>query len=101
MHAETKRDVTRQLNNSSGSFELVLVPVVLSLSGSWIDSHLGTANWFAVVGAVLGLVGATYKLRLEYLAAMARHGASSPWTAMKESTSPAAPTTSTTSERAA
>ena len=35
----------------------VLVPVVMSLGGWWIDSHLGTAPWFAVVGAVLGLVG--------------------------------------------
>ena len=101
MNAETKRDVTRQLNNSSGSFELVLVPVVLSLGGWWIDSHVGTAPWFAVVGAVLGLVGATYKLRLDYLEAMARHEADSPWAATKESTSPAAPATSTTSERAA
>jgi F0F1-type ATP synthase assembly protein I len=94
MHAENKRDVTRQLNNSSGSFELVLVPVVLSLGGWWIDSHLGTAPWFAVVGAVLGLVGATYRLRLEYLAAMACHEADAPWVARDESTS-------TSSERAA
>jgi len=87
MHAETKRDVTRQLNNTAGSFELVLVPVLLSLGGWWIDSRLGTAPWFAVAGAVLGLVGATFKLRLDYLAAMARHEADAPWTARRASRS--------------
>lgn len=73
MHAEKTTAVTRQLDNSHGSFELVLSPVILALGGWWIDGKVGTSPWFAVVGALMGVIGATVKIVIAYRADMARH----------------------------
>ena len=73
MYAEKTTAVTRQLDNSHGSFELVLSPVILALAGWWIDGKVGTSPWFTVVGALLGVIGATIKIVLAYRADMARH----------------------------
>jgi F0F1-type ATP synthase assembly protein I len=71
-------DVTRQLNNSHGSFELVLSPVILALLGWWIDARFDTGPWCTVTLAILGVVGATVKVVGEYRANMARETAVRP-----------------------
>ena len=62
--------LTRGLNQSHGSFELVLSPVILGLIGLWFDHRLGTGPWIAVAAAIAGLVGATTKLVVDYKARM-------------------------------
>jgi F0F1-type ATP synthase assembly protein I len=73
----------RSLNESHGSFELVLSPVILAFLGFLLDRQLGTGPWIMVVAAVLGLVGATIKLVVQYKAKMAEHEAAAPWNAAR------------------
>jgi F0F1-type ATP synthase assembly protein I len=67
------------LNQSHGSFELVLSPVILALLGYLLDRQLGTGPWIMVVAAIVGLIGATTKLVIQYKAKMAEHEANAPW----------------------
>ena len=67
------------LNQSHGSFELVLSPVILAFLGFLADRQLGTGPWIMVVAAILGLVGATIKVVVEYKTKMAEHEANAPW----------------------
>lgn len=78
MHADTTYGVTRQFDNSYGSFELVLSSVLLALGGWWIDTSVGTTPLFTVVGAILGAVGATIKIVVAYRLAMAEQAAMRP-----------------------
>jgi F0F1-type ATP synthase assembly protein I len=72
-------ELTVQLNQSHGSFELVLSPLILALLGLWLDRTLGTGPWLTIAAAVLGLVGASVKIYFEYRSKMAAHAASAPW----------------------
>jgi F0F1-type ATP synthase assembly protein I len=56
-------------HRSSGSFELVLAPLLLGLLGLWIDRRLDTAPVLTITFAVVGVVGAVVKTYYEY-----RHG---------------------------
>lgn len=78
MHAEKTNGLTRQFYNSHGSFELVMSSVLLALGGWWIDSLAGTKPLFMVVGAVLGVTGATIKIVVAYRLAMAEHASMRP-----------------------
>jgi F0F1-type ATP synthase assembly protein I len=81
----------RSLNESHGSFELVLSPVLLALLGYLLDRQLGTGPWLTVVAAILGLVGATIKLVVQYKLKMAEHEADAPWKSVsKNSPTPGA-----------
>jgi F0F1-type ATP synthase assembly protein I len=65
----------RELSNdifyrSSGSFELVLGPLLLGLFGLWIDHLAGTRPLFVILFAVLGLAGAVAKTYYGYRYAM-------------------------------
>ncbi len=72
---DSRSDFTRSLHRSSGSFELVLAPVILALVGLWLDRTLGTLPVFTVGLAVFGAIGAgvaqyyAYQQRLADLAA--------------------------------
>ena len=50
-----KEQATRSLQRSSGSFELVLAPVITALLGLWLDRTIGTVPLFTVLLAVLRL----------------------------------------------
>lgn len=63
--------VTQSLNQSHGSFELVVSPLVLGLLGWWIDGRAGTGPWLAIALATLGVVGAAIKVFYEYRERMA------------------------------
>lgn len=75
---DRRSELTRSLHRSSGSFELVLAPVLLALLGLWLDRTLGTSPVFTVGLAVFGAVGAAvaqyfaYQQRLADLAADGR-----------------------------
>lgn len=55
-----------QLQQSSGSYELVLSAVILGLMGLGLDRWLGTTPLFTVVLTVLGFAGAGISLYYRY-----------------------------------
>lgn len=57
-------------HRSSGSFELVLSPLLLGLVGLWLDHRAGTTPLFTILFAVLGVAGAIAKVYYGYRAAM-------------------------------
>jgi F0F1-type ATP synthase assembly protein I len=73
-------------SNGSASYEFVASPVVLSLLGLWLDRTVGTTPLFCVIGAVLGLVGATIKIYYGYRHRMAQLAEQSPWSGMRSVT---------------
>ena len=84
MDVEQQREFNRGMNESHGSFELVVSPVVLALIGYFIDTRVThTTPVFTVVFAVMGVVGATIKLLIDYRAKMAELDAASPWAQRK------------------
>jgi F0F1-type ATP synthase assembly protein I len=72
-HQGLELDVSqrRELNDgmfhrSSGSFELVLAPVLLGLLGFWLDRRLDMVPVFTIVFSVLGIVGAVITTYYSY-----------------------------------
>jgi F0F1-type ATP synthase assembly protein I len=71
-------ELTRSLNRSAGSFELVFAPVLMALIGLWLDRTLDTVPLFTVGLAVFGALGAavsmyfSYQRQLERLAEQGR-----------------------------
>jgi F0F1-type ATP synthase assembly protein I len=81
---EQKREFNARMNESHGSFELVVSPLILALIGYFIDSRVThTTPVITVVFAVLGVVGATIKLLATYKAKMAELDAAAPWAQRK------------------
>ena len=75
MQADETPRLTRGLNQSHGAYELVLSPAILALIGFWVDRQVGSTPWITVTCAVVGVVGATIKLVVDYKAKMATHAA--------------------------
>ena len=69
--------------NGSASYEFVVSPVVLALLGLWLDRTIGTTPVFCVIGAVLGLVGATISIYYGYRNRMAELAEKAPWSGMQ------------------
>ena len=84
MDVEQKRELNRGMNESHGSFELVVSPLILAMIGYLIDSRVThTTPVLTVIFAVIGVVGATIKLLVTYRAKMAELDAASPWAQRK------------------
>jgi F0F1-type ATP synthase assembly protein I len=62
-------------NQSHGSFELVLAPVILAVLGLLIDSWLGITPVLTIVFTIVGMIGTFAKLFYAYRAAMDEHHA--------------------------
>ena len=62
----SQTELTRSLNRSAGSFELVFAPVLMALLGLWIDHTLGTLPMFTVGLAVFGALGAGVSMYYSY-----------------------------------
>ncbi len=60
------------VQNSAGSYELVLSAVALGLIGLLVDRQVGTTPVFTIVLTVLGFVGATLSLYYRYRHQIAR-----------------------------
>ena len=65
----------RELNDgmfhrSSGSFELVLAPLLFGLLGLWLDRMVGTTPLFTVLLAIAGLAGVVVKVYYGYRASI-------------------------------
>ncbi len=63
--------LTNAANRSSGSFELVLGPVVMALIGLAIDKALGTTPLFILLFTLWGAVGAAASIYYRYRRQMA------------------------------
>lgn len=71
MERHAQRDLHDALWQSSGGYDLVLGPVILSLGGLWLDRRLDTAPIFMIVLLVLGAVGAGAKVYYDWKRRMA------------------------------
>ena len=67
--AGNKRDRPPWVRFYGVGFELVFVFGAFAAVGYWIDRHYDSGPWGLVIGAVLGLIGGTYNLIRESLAA--------------------------------
>jgi len=61
-----KSGFTRQMNESSGSFELVLSGVILGVGGYFLDVKLGTTPIFLLLFTLLGVAGAAISIYYRY-----------------------------------
>jgi F0F1-type ATP synthase assembly protein I len=66
-----RSELTQNVDSSSGSYELVLSGVLISLIGYAIDRSVGTMPLFTLIFAAIGFAGATYSLYRRYTYAMA------------------------------
>ncbi|MEQ8840564.1 MAG: AtpZ/AtpI family protein [Acidimicrobiales bacterium] len=71
MERNAQREFQEALWRSSGGFDLVLGPVILSLGGLWLDRRFDTAPIFMILLLVLGAIGAGAKVYYEWKHGMA------------------------------
>lgn len=62
------------IRHSGIGIEFAAAVAGFALVGFWIDRHYDTAPWGVVIGAALGLVGGTYNMVRESLAAFKESG---------------------------
>lgn len=79
MDQSQRGDFQKGMHRSTGSYELVVSPLLLALIGLWIDRTVDTTPLFTVAFAVVGLVGACIKIYYGYMAEMDAHEAGKPW----------------------
>lgn len=79
MDVSQRRELSRDINRQSGSFELALVPVIFGVVGYVIDRWLGVLPVFTLLMLVTGAVGTVIKLWLGYDREMRRHDEEGPW----------------------
>jgi len=68
---DRKKDRPAWIRHSGIGIEFAAAVAGFALVGYWVDRHYGTNPWGVVVGAALGIVGATYNLIRASLAAFA------------------------------
>ncbi|MEM7143313.1 MAG: AtpZ/AtpI family protein [Actinomycetota bacterium] len=65
-----ERNAQRELHDafwrSSGGFDLVLGPVILSLAGLWLDRTIGTTPLFTIALLLFGAAGAAVKVYYDW-----------------------------------
>lgn len=66
MEPSSQRELHDAFWRSSGGFDLVLAPVVLSLFGLWLDRTLGTTPILMIALLLFGAVGATFKVYYDW-----------------------------------
>jgi len=54
------------MNQSAGSFELVLSAVIFGLFGLWLDGQFGIRPWLTIIFTVLGFIGACASMYYRY-----------------------------------
>lgn len=79
MEDAQRGDFSKYMRRGSGSYELVLSPMLLALVGWFIDRWLGTGPVFVTIFAVVGFAGACVKLYYGYKLEMELHEAGAPW----------------------
>jgi F0F1-type ATP synthase assembly protein I len=66
MDRNAQRDFHDALWQSSGGFDLVLGPVIMSLGGLWLDRRFETTPIFMIALLVLGAIGAGAKVYYDW-----------------------------------
>ena len=66
MEPSSQRELHDAFWRSSGGFDLVLAPVLLSLLGLWLDRLLGTTPILMIGLLLFGAVGATFKVYYDW-----------------------------------
>lgn len=61
-----KGQISKDMTDSTGGFELAASGVIFCLAGLWIDRQLGTVPLFTLVLAVLGFVGGMLNVYYRY-----------------------------------
>lgn len=72
MERNSQRDLHQAFWQSSGGFDLVLGPVILSLGGLLLDRWIGTTPILMIVCLILGAVGASIKVYFDWKNGMAK-----------------------------
>ncbi len=72
MERNAQRDLHDALWQSSGGYDLVLGPVIMSLGGLWLDRRFETTPIFMISLLVLGAIGAGAKVYYDWKHRMAR-----------------------------
>jgi len=72
MQRNSQRDLHDALWQSSGGYDLVLGPVIMSLGGLWLDRRFDTAPIFMIALLLFGTVGAGAKVYYDWKHRMAR-----------------------------
>ncbi|MCX7621685.1 MAG: AtpZ/AtpI family protein [Acidimicrobiales bacterium] len=75
MDSSQRREMVSGMHRSTGSFELVLTPVLFAFFGLWLDRTVGTVPLFTVAFAVFAIMGVGVKLYYAYDREMAEHEA--------------------------
>jgi F0F1-type ATP synthase assembly protein I len=73
------RELTKGMHRSTGSYELVMAPLLLAFLGFFLDRWLGTTPLLILLLAVVGLVGASVNLYYGYKHEMEEHEANAAW----------------------
>jgi len=79
VEAAQGRELTKDMRRSSGSFELVLSPLLFALVGFGLDRLLGTVPLFTTLFAVMGFGGACVRLYFGYQLEMDEQEKGKPW----------------------
>lgn len=79
MDVSQRRELSRDINRQSGSFELAVVPLLFGGIGYLLDSWLGLVPVLTLVFLLVGAVGVVIKLWLGYDQEMRRHEQEGPW----------------------
>jgi hypothetical protein len=74
-----RRELNDDVHRSSGSFELVVSPLLLAAIGYGLDRWLGLLPVLTILFAVVGLTGVCVKLYYGYRFEMDQHEAMAPW----------------------
>ena len=79
MDASQRRELREDMWRSTGSYELVVSPLLLGLIGWFVDGWLGTTPVLTVAFTVIGVAGAAVKLYYGYKLDMDEHEMGAPW----------------------
>lgn len=66
MERNAQRELHAAFWRSSGGFDLVLGPVIMSLGGLWLDGRLGTTPVFTIGLLLFGAAGAATKVYYDW-----------------------------------
>jgi F0F1-type ATP synthase assembly protein I len=74
-----RSEFSKDLNRSSGGYELAFVPAIFGAVGLLVDRWLGTVPVIGLVLFLLGVAGTVLKLWLGYEQKMQQLEAEGPW----------------------
>lgn len=79
MDVSQGRELSNGMHRSTGSFELVLSPVLMGSIGLLLDRWLGTTPVLTIILAIVGFAGAAVNLYYGYKHQMDEHEATASW----------------------